>query len=535
MGNHRFGQCGIGGRGAHLHKGVHPLGYISHRNRAVRFGGLGADDLAVLDNVEHRVGEGVAAVVQLDKFYLYLGVILKYQGHIGLAVPAERLLDLAGFRAFGIALRGRDLGGGVAADGHILPGNVGQIAASASDVSAGKVVVHADDLNNRPGKALGGIVRVHFADAALAGDFRGVGKGDGYGGVAAVGEDNVLRPSVVDLVALRGLQFGHGVGARVQSGQSIGSVAACYDLLGVGAILGSNLKSRSGQALVGVGAVHLLDGEIILLPGDVQFTNHNGLHVADRMILGAGASVGVFVDAALAPYALCAQIQNILGAVTERFIAHYIVDAGIAGMLQIVVDAQQFLGAGSHRVRQQTGLVAPDDGLYPGVHRPGIAAVPHVVHAQGLVLIGKDAGGMCVEVSHHGGHGGVGNGLGIAPCVALQRPAHAFPLFGAEAHGTLSAQAKVHLVQVAGAQGRRFIFDAVVGTVVHLDGAGTCRQSRGGQQAQHTHQHKQHSRHAGEGETDFLHKVKLLSVFEHKKRPSSLGLKDLSRFVFHYS
>ena len=113
---------------------------------------------------------------------------------------------------------------------------------------------------------------------------------------------------------------------------------------------------------------------------------------------------------------------------------------------------------------------------------------------------------MCVEVSHHGGHGGIGNGLGIAPGVALQRPAHAFTLFSAEAHRAFSVQAEVHLVQVAGAQGRRFIFDAVVGTVVHLDGAGTCRQRRGGQQTQHTHQHKQHSRHAGEGEADFLHK-----------------------------
>ena len=37
------------------------------------------------------------------------------------------------------------------------------------------------------------------------------------------------------------------------------------------------------------------------------------------------------------------------------------------------------------------------------------------VHAQGFGLIGKDAGGMGVEVSHHCLYSGVGNGLGIAP------------------------------------------------------------------------------------------------------------------------
>ena len=71
-------------------------------------------------------------------------------------------------------------------------------------------------------------------------------------------------------------------------------------------------------------------------------------------------------------------------------------------MLQIVVDAHQFLGAGGHGVRQQTGLVAPDNGLHPGVHGPGVAAVPHIVHTQGVGLIGEHAGGVGVIVGHHG-------------------------------------------------------------------------------------------------------------------------------------
>ena len=156
------------------------------------------------------------------------------------------------------------------------------------------------------------------------------------------------------------------------------------------------------------------------MAGDVQLAHHNGLHVICGVIVGAGAGVGVLVDAALAPYALCAQIQNILGAVAERSAVHGIVNAGIAGMLQIVVNAQQFLGAGHHGVRQQTGLVAPDDSLGPGVHGPGVVAIPHVIHTEGFGLIGKDAGRMCVEVGHHRFDCGIGDGLGISPGVAFQ-------------------------------------------------------------------------------------------------------------------
>ena len=96
----------------------------------------------------------------------------------------------------------------------------------------------------------------------------------------------------------------------------------------------------------------------------------------------------------------------------------------------------------------------------------------------------------------------------MAPGLALQRPAHALALFSAETNRIFVVVVKCHLVEVARPQAGRNIGHAVVGTVLHLDGAGVCRQRRGGQQAQHTHQHKQQGRHAGEGETDFLHKLK---------------------------
>ena len=236
MGDNRLSQCGIGGRGAHLHKSVHPLGHVRYGDGAVRLGGLRADDLAVLDDVEHRAGEGVIAVVQLNQLDFHFGVIFKDKGDVGLAVPAEGLLGLIHIGAFGVALRGRDFLGGVAAEGHILPGYVGQVAAGSGDICAGKIIVHALNFNNRSGQPLGGIVRVHLADAALAGNGGGIRKGDGHGVVAIAGQDNVLRSSVVDLVALRGLQLGYGISARIQSGQGICPVLPRHNLFGEGAI-----------------------------------------------------------------------------------------------------------------------------------------------------------------------------------------------------------------------------------------------------------------------------------------------------------
>ena len=204
-------------------------------------------------------------------------------------------------------------------------------------------------------------------------------------------------------------------------------------------------------------------------------------------------------------------------------------------MLQVVIDAQKFLGAGRHGVGKQTGLIPPDDSLGPGVHGPCVIAVPYIVHTQGLGLIGKDAGGMSVEVGHHRLDGGIGDGFGIAPCVAFQRPAHAFALFGAKAHCAFAIVVKVHLVQVAHAKGRRIVLGPAVSTIIHFDGAGIRCQCRGGQQTQHTHQHQQQSCHAGEHGIGFLHNKKFsFAFFGHKKRSSSLGLKDLSLSVFCY-
>jgi len=214
----------------------------------------------------------------------------------------------------------------------------------------------------------------------------------------------------------------------------------------------------------------------------------------------------VFVDGTLAPHALLAQIQDILGAVTEGHPVQQVINTGVAGMLQIVVDAQQLLGTGGGWIRQQAGLIAPDDGLHPGVHGPGIIAAPHLIYAQGVSLVGEHAGGMGVVVGHHGLYGRVSDGLGIAPGLPLQGPAHAFPVLGAEADGAFLVVIEGHLMEPAGPQAGRLIVDAVVSAVLHLDGAGgVCRQRGGGQQTQHTDQHQQHGDHSLVWETNLSH------------------------------
>ena len=74
---HRLVQLGIGGRGGYLDEGVHTLGHIRHGDGPIRSGFLGADDLPVLDDVEHSAGERIVGIIQLDELDLYLGVVLE--------------------------------------------------------------------------------------------------------------------------------------------------------------------------------------------------------------------------------------------------------------------------------------------------------------------------------------------------------------------------------------------------------------------------------------------------------------------------
>ena len=379
MGDDRISKRGVGRWGAHLHKGVHTLSHIGDGNGTVRFRGLSADDLAILDDVEYSAREGVVTVVQLNELDLHLGIILKDQGDIGLAIPHKSLLCLADIRTLGITLRGSDLLRSKAANGHILPRHISKIAAHAGDIGAGEVIVYAGDFDDCTGKPFGWVVRIHFADTALACDDRRISEDNRYSLIAAAGQNHILWPSIVDLIVGRRFQFCHGIGTSFQIGQSIGAILACHNLFRVSAVFRCNQESGTGQSLIGVSGVNLSDCETVSFPDDTQFAHHNGLNIVGGVITGARAGIGVLIDFTLAPHAFSAQIQDVLDPVAERYAVYQVINAGIVRVFQIVVDAHQLLRTGGDRVCQQTGLVPPNNGLCPGVHCPGVVAVPNGV------------------------------------------------------------------------------------------------------------------------------------------------------------
>ena len=83
----------------HLPELIIALGDVGDGNGAVRVGFLGADHLPVPQDHEDTTGQGLAALVYFQQFHFYLGVVLKHQGNIMLAVPNEGLLHLGHVRA----------------------------------------------------------------------------------------------------------------------------------------------------------------------------------------------------------------------------------------------------------------------------------------------------------------------------------------------------------------------------------------------------------------------------------------------------
>ena len=460
MGADGGGQLGVGGGGADLHKGVHPLRHIGDGDPAGRVCDLRADQLAVPEDVEYRAGEGAVGVVQLDELDLYLRVILKNERYVRFAVPIEFLTDFAGVLAQRVAVGRRHFFRHIAADGHGIPRHIRERAARSGGIGAGEIVIHAGDLDDRPGETSGGIVRVHLADLTGGGDGGGIRKGDRHGAAAVVRQDNIFRPRVVDLVAVRSRRFRYGVGSGVQGREGIGAVRAGDDIPGEGAVGGFHMEPRSGKALGGVGGVYLLDHQRVPLVCDGKTADHNALDGAGGVGGRASAGEGILFYVAIAPNILLAQIQDIFRPVPECGAVAGLVDTGIARALQRVPDVHQFLRAGGGGITQGAVLIPPHDGLYPGVHVPAITGIPDVIHAKGMGLVREDAEGVGVVIGHHHFDGGIGDGLRIAPGLADQRGAHAAALRPAEAHGGLPGHAVIHLVHCASAKAGGLIGNA---------------------------------------------------------------------------
>ena len=464
MGADGGGQLGVRGGGADLHKGVHTLRHMGDCDFAGGVRGLRADQLPVPEDMEYRAGEGRVGVGQLDELDLYLRVILKNERYVRFAVPIEFLTDFAGVLAQRVAVGRRHFFRHIAADGHGIPRHIRECAARSGGIGAGEIVIHTGDLDDCARETSGGIVRVHLADLAAGGDDGSVRKGDRHGAAAVVRQDDIFRTRVVDLVAVRSCRFRYGVGSGVQGGEGIGSIRAGNDVPDEGAVGGFHVEPRPGKTLGGVGGVHLLDHQLVLLVCDGKAADHNALDGAGGVGGRASAGEGILFYVAIAPNILLAQIQNVFRPVPECGTVAGLVDAGIARALQRVPDVHQFLRAGGGGITQGAVLIPPHDGLYPGVHVPAITGIPDVIHAQGVGLVREDAEGVGVVIGHHHFDGGIGDGLRIAPGLADQRGAHAAALRPAEAHGGLSGHAVIHLVHCASAKA-----GGLIGNTAHAE------------------------------------------------------------------
>ena len=260
-----------------------------------------------------------------------------------------------------------------------------------------------------------------------------------------------------------------------------------------------NVEFRTSQSLGGVGGIHFLDSELVLFLGDVhaELTDYNSLHGIRGMGTGAGAGERILVHAALAPHAAVAEIKNILRSVPERRAIADLVDAGVIRVFERVPDIHQFLGTGSHGIAEGACLVAPDDGLHPGIHIPGILRSPYVIHAEGMGFVGEGAGGVGIVVGHHHLDGGIGDGLGISPCLSDQGLSHAAAFGPAEANGGLAAVVVVHLMQRTGTETCRLIRNAGHAEALQLDRIGTGREGGCREKSEHTNQRKQQCRYTG--------------------------------------
>ena len=508
MGNHRLGELGPGRWDRDLHKGVHALGHVRHCDGAVRLGCLCAHNLAVPEDVEHRAGEGIIGIIQLDEPDFYLAVVFKNQGDVGPAIPYKRLLDLALVGTLGVSLRWGHLLCGKAANGHLVPGYICQISTAPGGIGAHEVIIHTGDFNDRSREALGGIVCVHLPDGPLAGGGRGVREGNGHGIAGAVGQDHILRAGIVNLVpARRGRSLRHGVGVGGEALQTAGPIRPGGHILCVSAIFGLHMELRPLQALGGIRGVHFFDNQGIPFRGGLygQIPDHDLLNAACGMCGASGSGKGILVDLTVAPHALISKIKDKLCPVPEGDAIAFLINAGEMGALQRVIDCHQFLRAAHHWIAEAALLVTPDNGLHPCVHVPGVGRIPNGVYAQCLGPVCKYAGRMGVIIGHHHGDRGIRNGGLIPPSLANERLAHAAAFRAAKANPGCAAVVVVHLMQAGRAQLRGGVGDAGHPEALQLDRVRSRRQCGDGEQPENTDGRQQQGGHSGPQMSKLIH------------------------------
>ena len=256
-----------------------------------------------------------------------------------LAVPVELLADLVRITAGGVPIRRGHLRRDKRTNRHGIPRHVLQVAPCAGDVRAHELIVHALDLDDRARQTLGGIVGIDFADAAFACADRGVSEGHSCCRfTSSAGQNDILRAGIVDLVIIRRIQFRHRVSRGLQIGERHSSITSGDDFLAKSAVGILHQEPGAGERKIGIGRIHLFDGHLVPLPCDGQVANDDALNIIGRMLGGTGAGVVVLVDFTVAPDALGSQIQNILRPVAQSGPVYNVVNTGVVGVLQIVIN-----------------------------------------------------------------------------------------------------------------------------------------------------------------------------------------------------
>ena len=163
-----------------------------------------------------------------------------------------------------------------------------------------------------------------------------------------------------------------------------------------------------------------------------QFADDDGLDIVGLLITGIRPGIAVLVDLAVAPHTLCAHVQVVLHTAAEGGAIHSIVDTCIIETADIVIGVHHLLGASGDWIRKVSGLVPPNHGLDPGVHVTGHTCIP-LGSSKGFSFIGKGTRCESIVIGHEIFDRGIIDGLGTAPGLTLQGPAHAFAMVGTEA------------------------------------------------------------------------------------------------------
>ena len=419
MCDNRLLQLGIGSRYGHFEKCVHSFSDIRNNDAAIRIGGLCGNDLTVLDHVEHGALNRFIGIIQFDQLDFDFGVVFKNQVNIMFTIPIELLPHFVRITADGIPIRRGNLRCNKGTNGHGVPGNVLQITACTGRISADKFIVHTLDFDDCSGQTFRGIIRIYFSDGALAGNDWRVGKRHNDSLSVRVGKNHVLGARIIDLIVLWRRQFRDGVCRCIQIGERNSPVTPSNNFLFKGPVGVLYEESSTRKRLIGIGCIHFFNGELIPLPGDCQVTNNDALNIIGGVLGRAGTSVVILIHFAVAPYSLGTQVQNILGSISKSRAVYNIINAGIVGMLQIVIDVHQFFSADRSRIIQGSLLIAPDHCLHPCIHGPGIVRTPNFINAQGVRLIRKNTAAMGIEISHHNLNRLIIDGLRTIPLMTI--------------------------------------------------------------------------------------------------------------------